>query len=564
MLYTKPYKLNTTDYSDYYNRILPKPSSDQWSLAVQGSHNASLVIAQGTNILEVVEVERFLNKKALGLTSYVVPNKNVYLYIKFAIDYITKKYNINQFENVLYENFYNEKNKITIQNCVNANNYIDCLHQYSHANNVFYQSSFNESIVFTSDGGGVDGFIHVFHFVRGKSPKFLCSYNIDFGNAYKTMGVFLGDITQNQNPYMDALNFPGKIMGLCSYGKSNLKFLNGFKKFFVSNWYNHLDLEIQKGKLTELGQDIGIDLHNQRHIGQLAYDLAATGQQAFEELLFEIMDPVAKKYKLPFCFSGGCALNILANTKIVERYQRELFVGPNPDDRGIPLGMMLDYFKPDTPFDSTYIGLPLLDYEMLPTYLLDNYDYNFSVLNVSEIANDIKNGKIIGVARGRSELGPRALGNRSILCDPCITDIKDVLNQKVKKREWYRPFAPVVRLEDLNKYFDWNLESRFMSFAVPVKSFYRSLLPGITHVDNTARVQTVTKIQNPFLYELLTELDKISGIGVLLNTSFNINNKPILNSVQDIFDLLKTTKLDGAVIEDIYVKKHDLNTLGYE
>ena len=103
-----------------------------------------------------------------------------------------------------------------------------------------------------------------------------------------------------------------------------------------------------------------------------------------------------------------------------------------------------------------------------------------------------------------------------------------------------------------------------MSFAVPVKSFYRSLLPGITHVDNTARVQTVTKIQNPFLYELLTELDKISGIGVLLNTSFNINNKPILNSVQDIFDLLKTTKLDGAVIEDIYVKKHDLNTLGYE
>jgi carbamoyltransferase len=137
--------------------------------------------------------------------------------------------------------------------------------------------------------------------------------------------------------------------------------------------------------------------------------------------------------------------------------------------------------------------------------------------------------------------------------------MKDILNKKVKNREWYRPFAPVVRLEDVDKYFEWDSDARWMSFAPLVKEEYRSKLPAITHVDGTARLQTVTREQNSLLYDLLTEMDKATGIGVLLNTSFNVNGRPILTTVKDIFTILKNTQLDGSVIEDLYVTKHRTN-----
>jgi carbamoyltransferase len=171
------------------------------------------------------------------------------------------------------------------------------------------------------------------------------------------------------------------------------------------------------------------------------------------------------------------------------------------------------------------------------------------------LANDLHEGKIIGVAREKAEHGPRALGNRSILCNPSIADMKDILNAKVKNREWYRPFAPVVRLEDVNTYFEWNGESRWMSFCPKVREEWKEKLAAITHVDGTARVQTVTREQNEWLYDLLTEFEKVNGIGVLLNTSFNINGKPILSTVREAFEVFKNTALDGLVIENNYILK---------
>jgi predicted NodU family carbamoyl transferase len=153
------------------------------------------------------------------------------------------------------------------------------------------------------------------------------------------------------------------------------------------------------------------------------------------------------------------------------------------------------------------------------------------------------------------EHGPRALGNRSILCNPSIAKMKDILNAKVKHREYYRPFAPMVRLEDVSEYFEWEGESRWMTFCPKVKKEWRKKLPSITHVDNTARIQTVTKEQNPWVYELLTKFKEKTGVGVLLNTSFNVNGKPILNTVRDAFHILGTSEMDGLVIEDNYIKK---------
>ena len=133
--------------------------------------------------------------------------------------------------------------------------------------------------------------------------------------------------------------------------------------------------------------------------------------------------------------------------------------------------------------------------------------------------------------------------------------MKDILNAKVKFREWFRPFAPVVRLEEVDKYFEFSGESEFMSFAPKVKEDYREKLASITHIDNTARVQTITKDQNKYLYELISEIDKLKGIGVILNTSFNIKGKPILTKIEEAIHVLETTELDYLLIEGFLFKK---------
>ena len=133
--------------------------------------------------------------------------------------------------------------------------------------------------------------------------------------------------------------------------------------------------------------------------------------------------------------------------------------------------------------------------------------------------------------------------------------MKDILNKKVKNREWYRPFAPVVRLEDVSTYFEWEGEARWMSFCPKVKKKWQKKLPSITHVDGTARVQTVTKEQNEWLYNLLTLFKEKTGVGVLLNTSFNVNGKPILSTVSDAFEISEKTELDSLIIEKYYINK---------
>ena len=170
----------------------------------------------------------------------------------------------------------------------------------------------------------------------------------------------------------------------------------------------------------------------------------------------------------------------------------------------------------------------------------------------SEIAKLIKDGNIIGMVFDDSEVGPRALGNRSIVCDPNIKQMKDILNSKVKFREWYRPFAPFCKKEDAHKYFQSrnfdNLE--YMSYAPRVMTEYIDKLPSITHADNTARLQLVTEDSHSHFYELLTEFGKISDTNVLLNTSFNIRGYPVLSTISDALYCLEETEMDYVVVED--------------
>ena len=536
------------------------------NIGFYGSHNASLVIEKNKKITLVLEIERLLNFKNSGVAQYkTVRPDNIPLMVEYLKDYILKYAGVDRFDNCYYINTdVIVDNKVyKLEKIIPANNYIEGLHHQSHAAGAFYQSPFKEALAFSFDGGGNDGFFNVYHATRKNSVKLLKSVlnpkfntphvHYDLGFAYMLMGNYLEDI--RLEPLSEGnLVFPGKIMGLVSYGKIRKKWIKPFIDYYKSKPDGENYVKVK----NILAKKIGIKLSTKKRLtGKEAYDLAATSQYAFEECFLEIAKPYIKKYpSIPIIVTGGCALNIILNTRIKKEFKREVFVGPNPNDCGLAVGLLLHHSKPKKPVDLTYSGPYLLDFNNLGNYI-QNYPngINLKIENPQHTANDLALGKIIGVARGKSEHGPRALGNRSILCNPAIKEMKDILNKKVKNREWYRPFAPVVRLEDVSTYFEWEDEARWMSFCPKVKKKWQKKLPSITHVDGTARVQTVTKEQNKWLYDLLTLFKEKTGVGVLLNTSFNVNGKPILSTVSDAFEIFEKTELDSLIIEKYYINK---------
>jgi len=274
-------------------------------------------------------------------------------------------------------------------------------------------------------------------------------------------------------------------------------------------------------------------------------------EDSYKEIVEELIFPVVKKKKLPLIITGGCALNVLVNQRLAEKMKSELdldlFINYNPSDTGLSQGMFfLEFPKHREPL--TYNGIRMID-------SLEPYIKKYNIINksnIKDVVKEIKLSKIIGCAHENSELGPRALGNRSIICKP-DPEMKDILNAKIKFREWFRPFGPVCRVEDKDKYFDNVFESPYMSFAPTVKPEYREKLKSITHIDGTARLQTVTRDQNSFFYDVLCEMEKLGMIPVLLNTSFNIKGKPILTRYSSAFEALETTELDCLFLDKKYL-----------
>jgi carbamoyltransferase len=342
------------------------------------------------------------------------------------------------------------------------------------------------------------------------------------------------------------LALSGKMMGLCAYGNVIEEHVPAFAMFFFNRDYKQL-AEKTGLPLKNLDNPWDNPLENWVFEGQEGYDIAATAQRAFEVAFFSVLDRYDND--VPLVLTGGCALNVLVNEQLKKHTNRQIYVPPNPHDGSLSLGHMFLYKKPEKNVNITYAGLPLTDKELFPEYI---DKYNARKIDKKELAQLIKDGNIVGLVYGDSEVGPRALGNRSIVCDPNIKEMKDILNAKVKFREWYRPFAPFCKKEDAPKYFESrnfdNLE--YMSYAPKVKDEYVEKLPSITHIDNTARLQTVTEESHPQFYELLTEFGKISETNVLLNTSFNIRGYPILSSIEDALYALNNTKMDYVVIED--------------
>jgi carbamoyltransferase len=568
------------------------------NISFYGSHNAAFTIADDKKILEVLEVERFLNMKNIGIAQYKT-NQDILAIVPRIVKYFQDKYNVKEFDNVINLNTDVNMDNVShdLAKLIPGKNFINQYrHHQCHAAGAFYQSPYAKALVFSLDGGGDDGKFRIFladreeglinlETVANPSLKdkdyngsdttdpaaIYWHHPFDLGFPYMVLGDYLKDI-QQINLGDGNLVYPGKIMGLCSYGKVRKKWVKAFKEFYLSA-PNGGPTEIEylengdeipnpetldcRVKVRILAEKIGVDLdYDNRLEGQEAYDVAATSQFVFEEMFLLAAKPWFEKYPdLPVCVTGGCGLNIILNTRLVQEFNKEVFVGPNPNDCGLSVGLMANFLQPKEPLDVTYAGPELFDKIQLSEYIETIGLEPTELYNVDTLVDDLAKGHIMGIARGRMEHGPRALGNRSILCNPAIAEMKDILNEKVKHREYYRPFAPMVRLEDVSEYFEWEGESRWMTFCPKVKKEWRKKLPSITHVDNTARIQTVTKEQNPWIYELLTKFKEKTGVGVLLNTSFNVNGKPILNTIRDAFEILGKSEMDGLVIEDTYIKK---------
>jgi carbamoyltransferase len=383
--------------------------------------------------------------------------------------------------------------------------YID--HHQSHAAYAFLTSGYEKSDILAIDGRGWQYnciFIDKFDNIIDLSDK------IPVGGLWNRLAQDIGF------GYLHA----GKVMGLAGFGKYN------------SEIHNMIDMYMQNPnhKLPDKHRDVLSRV--------LKEDVAYTLQKFTENLIEEYVFPLKTCDNL--CVAGGVAYNGYVNEQFTTHWTN-VHVPPAAGDEGQALGtyMHADYTQNNNVHvPSVYSGL----------------EYNYvgdEKVNITEVAQAIADGKIVGWFQGKSESGNRALGNRSILADPRNPKIKDIINSKIKLREDFRPFAPSVLEEHYKEYFDTNQSSPYMSRIMPVIS---DAIPGVTHVDGTARIQTVTREFNERYYDLINEFYKITDVPMLLNTSFNCQ-EPIVETPEDAIATFNKCGLDILVIGDYIVRK---------
>jgi carbamoyltransferase len=295
-------------------------------------------------------------------------------------------------------------------------------------------------------------------------------------------------------------------------------------------------------------------------------NLAAAGQQAFEDALLQVADWLYRQTGLTsLCFAGGIALNCSANGRLRREspFTGGVFIPPSPHDGGTALGSAMyglvallgvqsefrwenDFLGPEPDACALERAVPTL-----PDDLIVERPDN----PVDSIVELLDSGRVVGLYQGRSESGPRALGNRTILADPRHPNMQAFINQRVKGREWFRPLAPIVLEEAAGRYFDIKGAAPFMQFASDVRPQYRSQLPAITHVDGTARLQTVEATNTPFLYDLLKAYEARTGYPILLNTSLNGPGQPLVESPQDAIECLRTTDMHALAMPPYLIHK---------
>ena len=433
-------------------------------------------------------------------------------------------------------------------------------HHLAHAISAYSHSGFSESLVVTIDGAG-DGLCGSVTLWRGAQYQLLATY----ADA-KSLGILYDRVIP-----MIGFGFTEeyKVMGLAPYGDP-ARFRRHFESLvtllpegdYVLHWHR-IESLYDLAPVRKKGDPI-----LQEHM-----DIAASLQEVVERVVFHLLTWFRVTTGMTsLCLAGGVAHNSTLNGRILYSGMfREVFVQPASHDAGCAIGAALfPFLVPRTtepafrvnsvaPIESVYWGTSIGTTDEIGA-ALTQWNALVDVQHESQVARRaatlLADGEVIGWVQGRSEFGPRALGNRSILADPRPASHKELINTMVKKREGYRPFAPAVLEECAAEYFELPTgvaSSPFMSFTLRVKPEARQLLGATTHVDHTARTQTVSRSANPAFWELIDEFRQLTGVAVLLNTSFNNNAEPIVDSVDDAVCCFLTTGLNHLVVGEYVV-----------
>lgn len=468
----------------------------------ESSHDASLSVIEDGRIVFAGHAERYSKKKndwhlndglITDALRYGKPDKIAY-----------------------YENYYLKKTRLAVSGGLGGSR-PQCFsfdhpdlkgvpvksfgHHMSHAAAGYYTSRFADAVVVVLDAIGEWNTSTIWVGEGNKLKRVhKQNYPFSFGLFYSAFTDLLG-LKANEEEYI--------MMGMAAYGN--------YKRYYkrVSAYFDSISSQKYNFHKGIIDWDEKIDVKNK-------FDIAAAVQKVYEDRLLEFMQFAIKKTgKHNLVFMGGCALNASANTKLWDLFA-DIWIMPNPGDAGSSLGAAAAMYGKKVSWKNPYLGYKINGSSTYP---------------VKEILSAILEDGVAPVAWGRAEYGPRALGNRSILADPRDPNIKDKVN-KIKKRELFRPFAPVVLEEYANEWFDMPALTPYMQYTVKCKQPDR--IPSVVHHDGTSRVQTVNRRQHQGLYDLLRAFYNETGVPVLLNTSLNIKGQPLLNDEHDIIEWEKT------------------------
>ena len=540
-------------------------------ISITRSHNSSLNLLQNGEITFHIENERFSKIKyddycfnaithlpkyvskvdviaLAGLSqSYKIdPKRNANLIYCDQVFHLNKSFNI---KTRIYDAWEN--------------------HHLQHAYCAFYNSGFKKALCIILDGSGSEFTFHKSKFsYYGREDKstYVCEYPLEYklhhkrvsypkmldqlswekhidvtnsiseGRAFECISKYLGF------KWLDA----GKVMGMASYGKDD----SNIPPIYVKGYINQKLFRLTDNTLYNAEVNVIDYPYLKTNDFQIKANFAYKLQKETQENILNYINEMIEKTGVrDICLSGGYFLNCTANNYIRKNLKDvNLYIEPLSSDTGVSMGLSKMIWH-DTQQDHTIRKQKNIYYGLHYNYSLADIKYEKWVrCDDKDIAKELSNQKIVALYQGRSEAGPRALGNRSILFDPRNKDGKDIVNE-VKKREWFRPFAGTVLKEHANKYFDIE-DSPFMMYAVDVKT---KDLPAITHVDGTCRVQTLEYEQNKNFYNLINEFYKITDCPILFNTSFNVDGDPIVETLEDAINTFKKSSIDILYLPDLKV-----------
>lgn len=461
-------------------------------------------------------------------------------------------------------------------------------HHLAHAASSFYTSPYKKSLIITVDGSSKKGESVTISFGKNEQIKILEIFNNITGPRF---GAFYEKFSKKI--FQDKFS-AGKLMGLSSYGTEIPELINVLRLMLIPNSFrkkiyghsidlkekvqiiingtaykfssftgHHLDL--RKMNFEEAETSLFDSVFDEIKINEKIYtfdfnykssstmNLAATVQKVFQDELFFMINFFKNKYSSQnICFAGGTFLNISSNSKIFKKFSN-MYIPPFCSDTRISIGcsliikhLLLNY--PRIFYDNIQYGGDFFYNNSSKEVSFSKYSIDdFYKLAVSKLIQ----GKVIGWINSRYELGPRALGNRSILASLFIEGMKDFINNKIKFREPFRPLSPIIIEEDLKKFFKSGPDkSPFMLYNYKINNNYKTILKEVLHIDKTARVQTISKEENIMLYNLLKKFQQSSGFPILFNTSLNVKGKPILNTFDEVYNILKNTELDSIFFVD--------------